>query len=60
VRTTRFWNNLRQVPQGQKIGEANTMKVFVSKDTEGPKQDSQNWLRSPVSEGGTFVLIIIT
>jgi hypothetical protein len=28
------------------------LKVFWSKKPKGPKQDSQNWLRSHIPEGG--------
>jgi hypothetical protein len=38
--------------QSQKIGKPNNLKVFGSNKTKEPKQDSQNQLRSPVSEGG--------
>jgi len=30
----------------------NNFKVFGSHKTKEPKQDSQNWLWSPMSEGG--------
>ena len=38
--------------QSQKIGKPNNLKVFGSNKTKETKQDSQNQLRSPVSEGG--------
>ena len=44
---TRFSNNLHQVRSTQ-----NNLKVFGSKKTKGSKQNSQNLLRSPMSEGG--------
>ena len=40
------------IAQNRKIGKANNLKVFGSNKTKGPKQDYQNWLRSPMSEGG--------
>ena len=47
VGMTHFWNM-----HILKIGKPNNLKVFGCKKTEEPKQDSQNWLRSPMSEGG--------
>jgi len=38
--------------QNRKIGKPNNSKVFGSNKTQGPKQDSQNWLRSPMPVGG--------
>jgi hypothetical protein len=38
--------------QNQKIGKPNSFKIFSSKKIKGPQQDSQNCLRSPMSEGG--------
>ena len=46
---TRFWNNLHQV---QQIGNPYNLKIVGIKKTKGPKQDSQNLLRSPMSGGG--------
>ena len=37
----------------QKIGEGNKSWGQVPK---GSKQDSQNWIRSPMPEGGTLVI----
>jgi len=37
--------------QNRKIGKPNILK-FGSNKTKGPKQDSQNPLRSPMPEGG--------
>ena len=34
------------------IGKSNNIKVFGSNKTKGPKQVSQNQLRSPILEGG--------
>ena len=41
----RFWSNLHQA-QNRKIGKPNNLKVFGSNKTKGPKQDSQNQLKS--------------
>ena len=39
--------------QGQKIAKPNNLKVSLgSRKTKGPKQDSQNRLRSPMPDGG--------
>jgi hypothetical protein len=38
--------------QSQKIGKPNNFKIFWSKKTKGSKQDSQNLLRSSMSERG--------
>jgi hypothetical protein len=35
-----------------KIGKPNNFKVLGSMKTKGPKQDSQNQVRSPMSAGG--------
>jgi hypothetical protein len=35
-----------------KIGKPNNLKVFATKKTEGPKQDSQNRRRPLMPEGG--------
>jgi len=43
---TRFW-----YAQSRKIGKPNNLN-FGSNKTKGPKQDSQNRLRSPMPEGG--------
>jgi hypothetical protein len=46
-------NNLHHVRSKQpKYREPNNLKVFGSKKTKGPKQDSQNRLWSPMPEGG--------
>ena len=45
----RFWNNLHQC---RNIEKPNNLKVFACNKTTGPKQDSQNRLRSSMSEGG--------
>ena len=47
----RFFNNLHQVAQNQKIGKPNHLQ-FWSNKTKGLKQGSQNRLRSPMPEGG--------
>jgi hypothetical protein len=39
------------------IGKQNELKVLESTTTKGHKQDSKNWLRSPMSER---VLIIVS
>ena len=36
-----------------------TLIVFEKKKNKVPKQDSQNWLRSPMSEGGESLVLII-
>jgi hypothetical protein len=41
--------------QNQKIGKQEK-KSFGSNKTKGPKQDSQNQIRSPISEGGECLL----
>jgi hypothetical protein len=41
--------------QNQKIGKQEK-KSFGSNKTKGPKQDSQNQIRSPISEGGESLL----
>ena len=46
---TGFWNNLHQVRSKSK---AKYFTIFGSIKTKGPKQDSQNQLRSPMTEGG--------
>jgi hypothetical protein len=38
--------------QNPKIGKQKSLKVFGNNTIKGPKQDSQNWLRSPVPERG--------
>jgi hypothetical protein len=38
--------------KNQKIGKPNNLIVFGSNKARGPKQDSQNWLWSPIPEGG--------
>ena len=38
--------------QNQKIGKPKFFKVFGSNKIKRPKQDSQNWLRSPMPEVG--------
>jgi hypothetical protein len=46
-------NNLHHVRSKQpKYREPNNLKVFGSKKTKGPIQDSQNRLWSPMPEGG--------
>jgi hypothetical protein len=34
--------------------KANQLKIFESKKTKGPKQNSANRLRSPMPEGGNI------
>jgi hypothetical protein len=48
VHTTRFWKTFTN----RKIGKPKYLKVSVSNKTKGSKQNSQNPLRSPMSEGG--------
>ena len=48
VHTTRFWKTFTN----RKIGKPKYLKVSVSNKTKGPKQNNQNPLRSPMSEGG--------
>ena len=38
------------------IGKLNNFKVFVTMEAKGPKQDSQNRLRSPMPKGGVPLL----
>jgi len=38
--------------QHQKIGKPNNVKVFGSKESNGPEQDTQNWSWSPISQRG--------
>jgi hypothetical protein len=38
--------------QNRNIPYPKYLKVFGNKKTKGPKQDSQNRLRSPMPEGG--------
>ena len=52
TRVTRFWNTLHQVRAKSEDWKANNAKVFDSKKTKGPTQDSQNRLCSPVPDGG--------
>jgi hypothetical protein len=47
MHTTHFWYNLHQVRS-----KPNNLNVLLSKETKGPKQDSQNQPRSPMPEGG--------
>ena len=44
--------------KSKKIGKSNNLKVFVSKNTQGPKQESQIWLRNHPLGRRTLVLII--
>ena len=57
MRTTRFWNNLHQVRSNGKPNNLN----FGSNKTKGPKQDSQNQLRSPtcMPEGGEPKFLLV-
>ena len=48
----RFWNNLYQVTHKIERLERQIISSFGSNNTKGPKQDSQNQLRSPIPEGG--------
>jgi hypothetical protein len=50
MRVTRFWNTLHQVRAKSEDWKANNAKVFDSKKTKGPTQDSQNRL----SDGHIF------
>jgi len=52
VRITRFWNNLHQLCSKSKGWNANNLKSVGSTYTEGPNQDHQNRLMSPMPEGG--------
>ena len=52
MRVTRFWNTLHQVRAKSEDWKANNAKVFDSKKTKGPTQDSQNRLCLPVPDGG--------
>jgi hypothetical protein len=50
------------IAQNRKIGKANNLKVFGSNKTKGPKQDYQNWLRSPIclrEENHSFYILRI-
>ena len=38
--------------QSHKIEKTNNFKIFGSKKTKGPKHDSQDQMRSSMSEGG--------
>jgi hypothetical protein len=51
VRTTRFCSNLHQVSKIERL-ESQNIESFGSNKTKGPKQDSQNLLRSAMPEGG--------
>lgn len=51
---TRFWSNRHQVKNVDKVKrleKPNNLKVSVGKETKIPKQDSNNQLWSPISEG---------
>ena len=54
----RFWNINLQVCSKSKIVKPYTLIVFEKKKNKVPKQDSQNWLRSPMSEGGAKVTYV--
>ena len=50
--TTLISNNLDQVRSRTKDWKANWLnKSLEGRTTKGPKQDSQNWLRSPMHDG---------
>jgi hypothetical protein len=49
-----FWNSLHQVSLKSKIKKSNKLKVFGSKKTKEPKQDSLNCLRSANMPDGSL------
>ena len=50
---TGFRNNLHQVRLKSKDLKPNNIKVFVKKNTKGPKQDSQK-----TDEGAYFIFLL--
>jgi hypothetical protein len=52
VLAIRKLNNLMRYSPNRKIRKLNNVKVFRSITTKRPKQDNQNRLRLPISEGG--------
>jgi hypothetical protein len=38
--------------ESQKIEKPKSLQAFGSMTIKGPKKDSQNWVRSPIPEGG--------
>jgi hypothetical protein len=47
-----FWNDLHRVRSQSKDWKAKKKFIFGTNKNKGPKPDSQNQLRSPMSEGG--------
>jgi uncharacterized protein (DUF885 family) len=51
---THKWNTLHQVLSKCRGFESHIIQVYDSKKSKGTKQDSQNWLRLHMHEGGCF------
>jgi hypothetical protein len=52
VHKTGFWKKTIFVRDAQKIGKPNNVKVFGSKESKDPVQDTQNRSWSPISQRG--------